>query len=204
MKIYDISMEIKEDMIVYPGNPSPKITRYANIPKQKTNESRIILGSHTGTHVDAPLHIKNNGISVKDMDLYSFYGECKVLDLTNSGREIKKEDLENKNIRKNQIILLKTRNSIVKSKKFDKNFSYLSREGALYLLSKKIKAVGADYLSIKKYNQDDDVHELLINNMIVFEGLNLNAVSEGEYTFIGFPIKVDADGAPLRAVLIQK
>ena len=52
MKFYDVSLPITEETIVFPGNPKPKMTQYATIPKDITNETLICMGSHTGTHVD--------------------------------------------------------------------------------------------------------------------------------------------------------
>jgi arylformamidase len=57
MEMIDVSMEISEDMIYYPGNPQPKIEKYRERPEDSTTESKIRFGSHTGTHVDAPQHM---------------------------------------------------------------------------------------------------------------------------------------------------
>lgn len=62
VKFYDVSLPIKEGMIVYPGNPEPMIRRYSSIPQNKVNESLITLGSHTGTHVDSKLHIQKDAM----------------------------------------------------------------------------------------------------------------------------------------------
>ena len=53
VKFYDVSLPIREGMMVYPGNPEPSIRRYSSIPRDKVNESLITFGSHAGTHVDA-------------------------------------------------------------------------------------------------------------------------------------------------------
>ena len=86
-RMYDVSLPIREDMVVYPGNPSPRIRRYASIPEKTTNESTLPLGSHTGSHVDSPLHIRNGAPGVDSLPLESFVGRCKVLDLTQAGEE---------------------------------------------------------------------------------------------------------------------
>jgi len=56
---------------------------------------------------------------------------------------------------------------------------------------------------VKKYGGDDEVHEVLINNLTLFEGLNLAEVPEGEYTFIGLPLRINCDGAPARVILVE-
>lgn len=204
MKIIDISMEIRQDMLTYPKNPKPMIRQYTTIPKNKTNESIIIIGSHTGTHVDAQLHIKKNGKASDKLPIDSFYGKCRVLDLTNSGKEIHKEHLTEYKIKKGEIILLKTENSKEQYKTFRRDFAHLKVDAAGYLVKRKIKTLGVDYLSGKKFGGDAEVHEILINNLTLFEGLYLKNVTHGKYTFVGFPLKIKCDGAPARAILIKE
>lgn len=93
MRIIDISMQIHEDMIVYPENPRPKIKKYATVRYEGSNESKITLGSHTGTHIDAPFHVKEDGKSLGKIPLDSFYGKCNVFDVIDKGNEIHREDL---------------------------------------------------------------------------------------------------------------
>jgi len=202
-KFYDISMSIYEEMIVYPGNPLPEIRQYSSIPANKTNESLICLGSHSGSHVDAKRHIRNDAEGSESLPLESFYGECQVLDLTCVEKEIHKKDLENFLIHKGDIILLKTKNSILGYRQFRKDFVHVKLDAAKYLVELGVKTLGFDYLSVKKFGSDDEVHQVLIDNLTLFEGLNLSQVPEGKYIFAGLPLKMDCDGAPARVILIK-
>jgi arylformamidase len=201
MKIYDISIPIHEQMTVYPGNPKPKISQYSTIPANVTNESLICLGSHTGSHVDSKRHIQNNTEGAAALPLDSLYGKAKVFDLTNVENEIHEKDFEKYKVEKDDIILLKTKNS-QKYKQFTTEFVHLKMDAAQYLVNSGVKTLGFDYLSVKKYGADDDVHSLLINNLTLFEGLNLLGVPGGEYIFAGLPLRIDCDGAPARVILI--
>ncbi len=203
MKIYDISMIIEEGMIVYPGDPKLHIYKHTSIPKSKTNVSLIHMGSHTGTHVDAERHIKNRGKTADMIPIETFYGKCKVLDLTKAGNSIGEKELKKYRISKGDIILLKTNNSLKQYHTFRKDFAHLAEYGARYLISKGIKTLGIDYLSVKKFNADDIVHTLIIENMTLFEGLYLKGISAGTYTFVGLPLKIKCDGGPARAILIK-
>ena len=203
VKFYDISLLINEDIILYPGSPKISITPHATIPKDTTNESLITLGSHTGTHIDSPLHISKNGKDASKLDISSFYGQCRVLDLTRIKLEIHKKDLEDFNLRAGEIVILKTQNSIRGYEEFRKDFIHVKLDAAQYLIESGIKTLGVDHLSVKKFGGDDEVHELLINNLTLFEGLNLSEVSAGEYLFVGLPLRIVCDGAPARAILIK-
>ena len=201
LKFYDISLPIHEKMIVYPGNPSPKISQYSSIPRSVTNESLICLGSHTGSHVDSKRHIENSIEGTATLPLDSLYGKAQVFDLTNVENEIHKKDLEKYKIEKDDIILLKTKNS-QKYDQFTTDFVHIKMDAAQHLVNSGVKTLGFDYLSVKKYGTDDDVHSLLINSLTLFEGLNLAEVPEGEYIFAGLPLRIDCDGAPARVILI--
>lgn len=204
MKIIDISMEIKEDMLIFPNNPIPVIEQYASIPRNGTNESLITIGSHTGTHVDSPSHIDNSGEPSMKIPMESFYGKCRILDLTGAGKEIHKEHLVKHKIIENEIILLKTENSLKQYKTFRSDFAHIKIDAAEYLVKQKTKTLGVDYLSVKKFHAEKEVHETLINNLTLFEGLYLKNVKPGNYTFIGLPLKINSDGAPARAILIEE
>ena len=203
LKFYDVSLEIKEGMTVYPGNPHPQIRLYASIPMNKTNESLICIGSHTGSHVDTKRHLRNDGVGSANLPLDAFYGKCKVLDLTNVDKEIHREDLESYSIKSGDIILLKTKNSQRGYREFREDYVHVKLDAAKYLVETGVKTLGFDYLSVKKFEADDDVHQTLIENLTLFEGLNLAEVPEGEYIFIGFPLRLDSDAAPARVILIE-
>jgi len=208
MKLYDISMEIKGNMIGYPGNPKASVTRINGIPNSSTNVSRLIMGTHTGTHVDARKHIENKGQGVDKIPLRNYYGKCKVLDLrqVKFGNGIEKQHLKKFNISKGDIILLKTKNSSTGYKKFRKDFIYLSEDAAKYLVKKRITTVGIDYLSIQKFRTGYCAAHcvFLKKNIPIFEGLDFSKVKPGSYVFVGLPLKIkDGDGAPARAILVD-
>ena len=206
MRIIDISLPISEQMITYRGDSKPKIKRTKKIPASSSNDSQLTLGSHTGTHVDTGLHIKNKGKGVDKLPLNSFMGKCSVLDLTHVKKSVGVADLKKQKVSKGNIILLKTKNSLRGYKKFRTDFVFLDHEGADYLVKKKIKTLGVDYLSVQEFKSGvTGVHPKIINNMTLFEGLDLSKVKAGEYLFVGLPLRIkNGDGAPARALLIEE
>lgn len=206
MKLIDISMKIQEEMPVYPNNPRPSIKRYRQIPEDSTTESEISIGSHTGTHVDAPMHVIEDGGPVSEMDLEDFYGDCRVLDLTGAGQSIDAEDID-EDLLDVPIILLKTENSEKQRDSFREDFAFLSLDAAKKLAENNVRTVGIDYLSLVEFDGGktaEEAHTLANKEMAVIEGLALENAEARKYTFSGFPLKMDTDGAPLRAVLIEE
>jgi arylformamidase len=106
---------------------------YKSIQDEGINESSLFLGMHTGTHVDARLHIEKGGGSVADLPLESFYGPCVVLDMARHGRKITAEHLKNQDIHKDLIVLLKTENSLKSYDRFREDYAHLTADGAAYL-----------------------------------------------------------------------
>ena len=206
MKIYDISLEISENMGVWKDKDSkrPKIEVTSSTRTGNVNESRLHLDVHTGTHVDAPFHFLQNGKKIDKIPAEKFLGECVVIDLTNiKNRGIEKIDLIKARIKKDDIVILKTSNKY--NKKFDFNFVYLAESGAKYLTSKNIDGVGINALGIERNQPGYNTHKsLLSKNIIIFEGLELSKINHGRYFFIGLPLKIkDGDASPMRAVLVK-
>lgn len=207
MKIYDLSPEISENIVVYKNKsdkiPKIKVTRTI---KEGANVSKLEIDLHTGSHVDAPYHILQNGKTIEKISLDKFMGKCIVIDCTKIKNSITKNHFKNLKlkIQKNDIVLLKTKNK--PDKKFNFNFVYLEKTGAEYLVSKKIKAVGIDSLGIERNQPNHETHKILLkNNIPIFEGLDLSKVKQGRYFFHGFPLKIKkGDGSPIRAVLIKQ
>ena len=197
MQIIDISLPIQEGMPVYPGTKATKI-KSVKSGSGSSVLSEIMLTSHAGTHIDAPRHVLPNGKTLNQMDLGVFYGTCRVLDLTVCNQRISKRDIAPKNIKPGERLLFKTKNSLRGFKDFLDDFIYMAPDASEYLASKKVTLVGIDALSIKKRGDKDNTSHtaLLSNNIPIIEGLNLNAVNEGEYILSAFPIALQKDGAP--------
>lgn len=203
MKIYDISMSITNDMTVYKNLESkkPKLEFLKIFENDGFNESRISMDIHTGTHIDAPLHMVDKGDTSENLDLSKLVRECHVIDLTDLSEKISKEDLERKNIKEKSFVLFKTKNSYDRS--FNPNFVYLDESGAKYLANLNIHGVGIDSLGIERGNKNHTSHKILFDkNIIIIEGLRLEGIDEGEYFMHALPLKiVGADGAPARVVI---
>ncbi|MHA1745088.1 MAG: cyclase family protein [Promethearchaeota archaeon] len=201
MKIIDISRLISKDMLIYPGDAPFKVEYVAKAESGGWNLTKFSMGSHSGTHVDTPRHISNEGTTIASLDLTKCMGSCQVIDVSQIpfGGLILPKHLESFSIKYDDIILLKTKSSDLDSHIFREDFVSLSVEGAKYLKQIGVKTVGIDYLSIG----DRATHEELLNNdIVVFENLSLVEVKAGSYQFIGLPLKMDTEGAPARAILI--
>lgn len=189
-------------MTVYKNKPEKQ-----PILNQVTNgyvtETRIELDVHTGTHIDAPLHMVVNGDTFETIPLESLVGQCKVFDLTDVEDGITKQDLEKFKIEKNDFILLKTKNSYEDTFNFD--FIYLAQDGAEYLSEIGVRGVGIDTLGIERSQEGHPTHKTLFaQEIIIIEGLRLKDIEQGDYFMVAAPLKlVGTDGAPVRVLLFE-
>ena len=204
-KITDISRPIYPGMTVWPKDENVKVIELSSIKKgSKYNLSAIKMGSHTGTHIDAPLHFIDEGNHIGGLDLSRFIGKAHVFEV-HSKECVSKNDIIKFPIPENGIVLFKTLNSNEPiDRPFNKKYIYLDISAAQYLVEKKVRTIGIDYLSIEKFNNPGfPVHNLLLSNDIgIIEGLYLKNVSEGSYFLSCLPLKIEnVEGSPARAIL---
>jgi arylformamidase len=205
MKIYDISMPIKEGMPVYKNKEEkkPNIRVVQDFDTATARESRIDMDVHCGTHVDSPLHMLPEGGTMETIPLERLVGPCRVLDLTEINGGIRQSDLERFEIENGEFLLFKTKNSFTDA--FDFEFVYLAEDGAKYLIEKGIKGVGIDALGIERAQPGHPTHKSLFRaDIIIIEGLRLREVPEGRYFMVAAPLKlVHTEAAPARVLLIE-
>jgi arylformamidase len=201
-KIYDISMTISPRMPVYPGDPRPDIQIHQDYGTGGCRVSRLRLGSHTGTHVDAPGHFIRGGVSIDRIPLKNLAGPARVVEVPPG--EIKIEAIP-ADLKNGEIILFKTAVPDLSMKSGKITCSHIDIETAKRLVATGAKAVGIDSLSIESPEGDGSVHRLLLSSSIpIIEGLVLKDVPPGEYFFVCLPLKIEnCDGAPARAILIK-
>ena len=206
MKIHDVTRMISEDMTVYKDRESKKIKRtiVADYEKADYYESRMDMDMHCGTHIDAPLHMLKGGDTIEKYDLSKFIGDCKVFDLTDVDEAIRKKDIENLDIQKDDIIIFKTKNSFDKG--YNPKFVYIEEDAALYLSEKGIKTVGIDAMSIERDKKEHPSHKIILGaNIGVIEDLYLKNVGQGQYFLSALPLNIrGSEASPIRAVLIEK
>jgi arylformamidase len=203
MKIIDVTLPIFHGMSVYKNKPE-KQPEYQTVTNGHVTESRLSLDLHTGTHIDAPLHMINDGDTIETIPPEDLIREVKVFDLSGVEDGIREEDLTHLEIGKNDFVLFKTKNSF--STEFDFNFIFLKESGAKWLVDRGISGVGIDSLGIERSQEGHPTHRhLFSNNVIIIEGLKLDKVEPGTYKMVAAPLKLrGVDAAPARIFLFSE
>ena len=175
MKVIDISWPISAAMTNFKEDEAAWIEHIKSFVKDGMRESFLHIGTHAGTHVDAPCHFLRDGKTIDELDLATMYGSAIVVDCTTFADRVIEKAFVDVKIKKGDIVLLKTTNSLRgPNDSFDIHFVALHVSAAKYLVDAGAKAVGFDYLSIEKPVDDHIAHrELFEKGVTIIEGLRL-------------------------------
>lgn len=205
-KYYDLSVNISENLVTFPGDPQYQFEDINSLGQgSKFNLRRIHLGNHTGTHIDFPSHVIKGGKSSNDFPISTLIGNGVIILVPSNMPSITKDFIQKQLILKDDFVFFKTANSqFSKNKKFIKNYVYIEPDAAEEILSKQVKIIGIDYISVDKYEAEDlPVHRILLaSNILIVEGLELNDVPNGRCKIYIMPLKIDQmDGLPARVIV---
>ena len=205
-KWIDISVALHSGMVHWPGDPGCTIERVADMNQGKVcNVSKMEMCAHAGTHMDGPVHFIQDGDGLDTLPFDATIGPARVIEIKDK-ESVKPGELHRHKLRRGERLLLKTRNSARcwKTNEFVKDFVYISKEGAQYLVDRGVRTIGVDYLSVGGFFRDGvETHRILLGAKVwIIEGLNLSRIKPGKYELLCLPVKVrDSDGAPARALL---
>lgn len=204
MRLLDISLTVSPQMPTYKGKKEMKpVIEKTRSLEEGANESRFIFPSHTGTHIDAPRHMIDQGKTIDQIPLDRFWGPAVVIEIL--GRPAIDRDALlpfSSFILKDHYLILKTDNSLTNLSRED--FVYLTESGAQFLKEKEIRGLGMDSIGIERNQPDHPSHRtLLASGIVIVEGLYLTHVLPGMYLFFALPLKIEGgDGSPARALLL--
>jgi arylformamidase len=200
MEIIDVSVPVRPGMVIYPGDPAVRLEGVTSMADgDLANVSRLDLGVHTGTHVDAPVHFVEGGAGAESLPLDALVGACVVHETAAPAVDAAVVAAVEPRAER---VLFKTRNSELWDRDaFIEDNVSLTEDGARALVERGVRLVGIDYLSIG----GEEAHRVLLGaGVVAIESLDLRGVEPGRYTLVGAPLKlVGSDGAPARVLLLR-
>ncbi|MFC7372388.1 arylformamidase [Fictibacillus iocasae] len=203
MKIYDISMPLYNGVPGWPGDtPYTFGLAWTKEETGSVNVGKLSLSTHTGTHVDAPFHFRDEGKKLNDLPLELYAGKCQVMDVSHM-TSITANSIKEKVPKGTKRLLLKTMAWRDRSV-FPETIPHIEREAATVLASLGVELIGVDVPSVDPLDSKDLLahHSLLAHNIHILEGLVLDSIEEGNYELIALPLALQgSDASPVRAVL---
>ena len=205
--MYDISVPIRPGMAVWGDEVPVEVSPILTIASDGAAVSRLVLGTHTGTHIDPPAHFIEGGAAAHELPLDAMLGPCAVRRF-DERFEITAAHLDRANIPLGTKRLLLATPSVAlwDLPGFHTNYTGLSLDGAQWCIDRSIRLVGIDYLSIERADSPTawKTHLTLLKvGVVILEGLDMRAVPEGSYDLYCLPLLLQGgDGAPARAILL--
>jgi len=204
VRYYDISLDLSPDTVRWVTAPPLEFHERRRISRgDSANASAVTMSVHSGTHLDAPFHFLPDGVKIDALPLDLFMGPALVHEVE-ADRYITDEHVKALELRGETRVLFKTRNSeLLKKSAYDPDFVAFSEEAARTLVTRGVKLVGLDYLSVAHADEQVPVHRAFLDHgVVLLEGVDLSAIVPGRYELICFPLRLHgSDGAPCRAVL---
>jgi arylformamidase len=203
--LIDITMTLDEGMLRWKDDPGPHFMMLHRVSDPfDANITAIWSALHTGTHIDVPAHVTEGAPGAESLKLQELCGPCRVVSIDDP-RSVTVEELSRSDLSGVKRVLFKTRNSeLLNLPKFSKDYVYLEKDAARWLVDQGVALVGWDYFSVDPIGYSDpSVHRILLGSgTLIMEGLDLRAVQPGAYDLWCFPLKLGrGDGAPVRVAL---
>ncbi|HST41408.1 MAG TPA: cyclase family protein [Conexibacter sp.] len=203
----DASLEIHAEMLH--GGRRPTVERpFSLAAGDDYNVTRWTLGAHAGTHVEAPLHTVADGLAIDALPLELFVGPARVLDLSGvEGEDVRAEDLLRAGLGDESRVLLRTRNSetVLHSPEKAEAWVGVAPDAAALLVQRGVRLLGVDYLTVESPAREAtfDAHRILNGaDVALIESVDLSAVSAGLVELICPPLRLAAEAAPARVVIV--
>lgn len=205
----DVSVPIRAGMVVFEGDPDVSIVRAASIADgDVANVSRLDMGAHTGTHIDAPVHFIPGAAGIESVPPDALIGPAFVADARGVTGAIDETALVAMGIPEGtERLLFRTQNSeLWDLPAFSRDFIGLTEGAARELVRRGVRLAGIDYLSIAPFGDPAPTHRALLTaGVVILEGLDLRGAGPGAYDLVCLPLLIPgSDGAPARTLLRRR
>ena len=196
--LIDLSVELNEKTPIYPGDPATTIRPSGVLEQDGYRDHFVCVGTHVGTHMDAPSHMLAGGKNLDEFPVEKFSGRGVYIKVDG---EFDTEQIKKVPLQEGDVVLFHTgmSNKYHEPAYYD-SYPAIPEELAHYLVEKKIKIVGVDMCSPDR--EPFPVHKILLGSeILIIENLtNLNTLAGKSFKVYAFPIKLQIDGAPVRVV----
>ncbi|MEZ4388851.1 MAG: cyclase family protein [Candidatus Krumholzibacteriia bacterium] len=210
MRVIDLSHPLDADTPVYPGTPRVELAPACTLEADGYLEHRLVLGTHVGTHVDAPAHLITDAASLDQLSVDRFVGRAVVLDpggLEDGRVTVLRLEAQRDRLERMDFVLLRTGWARRWGQPgYLEGFPCLAPDAARWLADHGVRGFGVDAISVDPVGDSALAvhHELLSRGLVIVENLaNLGVLPGTPFTFCALPLRIaGGDGSPVRAVAL--
>jgi arylformamidase len=209
MRIVDLTMTLTRDTITYPGHPIVEINKIRSFEEDGKEVRKIVMGTHTGTHIDAPRHYIEGGATVESLALEKMCGPAQLMNLAGWNGPLHWRHLERlaQPGLVDRVLIRFDGDKLLGSMDYYTKQPWITEDAARWLVDNGCTLLGMDTPMPDAYENCDTmpVHKILLGaGVILAEYLvNLAAIKAETFQLIVAPLKIkDGDGAPARCFAI--
>lgn len=198
--LIDLSVQLNADTPVFPGDPELVILAAGSFEKEGYLGHGLSMGTHSGTHIDAPAHMIEGSKTLDEFPVDRFVGPGRYIPLTDNRFDL--GVVRAAGIQAGDIVIFNTGMSTkYYERAYFTDFPVMSEAVAQYLVECGVKMLGVDACSVDN-SPAFPVHKILSgSDILILENLtNLDQLSDTEFTVTALPIKLNLDGAPARVI----
>jgi len=201
MKLIDLTHTIREDLAVFPGDEALKLVQVKTIGNDGFTNFRFSSEMHIGTHIDGPFHKLPGAPLISDIPPDRFSGKGVVVDVRGENQIEFRESYRTKILPQSIVLFYSGSDQHFGEANYFLNYPFISEDLALFFVEQKVKMIGIDWPSPDHHPYP--IHEILLkNHILILENLtNLDQLlNEPDFEVFAFPLKINADSSPVRAV----
>ncbi len=212
IRLVDLSQDLYHGAPNFAGDPKTAIFTHLVIADRGYNNAVIVTGTHQGTHLDAPYHFFDDGLTVERLDMRRGFGPAWVLNLTHkkAKEEITVADLEpfGEKIGKGSRLIFYTGwDKVFPEGRYFSEQPYLGIETCRWLAEQGVICIAIDAPTLYP-EQYLPVHHALLHKgaeiLIVESLMGLDRLQNDRVILIALPLRiVGRDGSPCRAVALD-
>jgi len=212
-RLVDLSLPLRDGGPSYPNDPPLRIQPYRTLAAGGCNVSVISIGTHQGTHLDAPWHFIEGGRSLDQIPLHAFYGPAVLVDLAPGGELPPKTPISPPMLARHESAFMPGGRVILRTGWYSRfghpeyftDLPSLTADAAEWIAAKRIALLGMDMPTPSKIAGRECHHTLLgpEAEIVIVEALTNLHLLPSEFIFVGFPLNfIGLDGSPIRAVAV--
>lgn len=207
MPILDISRPLSSEIAVWPGDQPFDLSWTATQEEgYSVNLGAARMSLHTGTHADAPRHVRAGGTAIDALPLAPFIGPAVVIPIEASVQRIRPDHLCGWSDVMQPRVLFQTAYSHQPASEWSDAFAAIEPATIRWLAERDVVLVGTDAPSVDPADSTSlEAHHALVEcGMVNLELLDLTGITPGVYQLIALPLRVHGmDASPVRAVLMD-
>ncbi len=202
MTYIDLSHTFVDNMPVFPGDPATSLKQITTIAANGYTDHQLTSVMHVGTHMDAPLHMIEDGKYMDEFPPEKFVGQGVLVNAYNK-QVIDVDALAGITVPQGSVVLLYTGMAErYGTESYNTEYPRITEALTHKLVSSGVSIVGMDMINPDK-EETYPIHKILLSKeVLIIENMtNMQSLlGVSSFEILAFPMKLHAEAAPVRVI----